>query len=106
MIGEGQKMPAAIVQPNFDFVKNWAKIHNVDIGESLEDLANNTAVQNRIWEEVENGNKHFGKWETIKRIELTPETWSIELDLLTPTFKPKRETILKRYKHLYDKIYN
>ena len=106
VIGEGQKMAAAIIQPNFDFVKNWAKIHNVDIGESLEDLANNTAVQNRIWEEVENGNKHFGKWETIKRIELTPETWSIELDLLTPTFKPKRETILKRYKHLYDKIYN
>lgn len=106
VIGEGQKMAAAIIQPNFDFVKNWAKIHNVDIGESLEDLVNNTAVQNRIWEEVENGNKHFGKWETIKRIELTPETWSIALDLLTPTFKPKRETILKRYKHLYDKIYN
>ena len=106
VIGEGQKMAAAIIQPNFDFVKNWAKIHNVDIGESLEDLANNTAVQNRIWEEVENGNKHFGKWENIKRRELTPDIWSIELDLLTPTFKPKRETILKRYKHLYDKIYN
>ena len=73
VIGEGQKMAAAIIQPNFDFVKNWAKIHNVDIGESLEDLANNTEVQNRIWDEVENGNKNFGKWETIKKIALTPE---------------------------------
>ena len=106
VIGEGQKMAAAIVQPNFDFVKNWAGIHNVNIGVSLEDIVNNKAVQERIWEEVEHGNKNFGKWETIKKIELTPEVWSIELDLLTPTFKPKRETILKRYKHLYDKIYN
>ncbi len=106
VIGEGQKMAAAIVQPNFDFVKNWAKIHEIDIGESLEDIVNNAKVQNRIWEEIENGNKNFGKWETLKKMELTPEIWSIELDLLTPTFKPKRETILKRYKHLYDKIYN
>jgi len=106
VIGEGQKMAAAIVQPNFDFVKNWAKIHAIDIGENLEDLVNNKEVQNRIWEEIENGNKNFGKWETIKKMELTPEIWSIELDLLTPTFKPKRETILKRYKHLYDNIYN
>ena len=106
VIGEGQKMAAAIVQPNFDFVKNWARIHKVKIGVSLEDIVNNKAVQERIWEEVEHGNKNFGKWETIKKIELTPEVWSIELDLLTPTFKPKRETILKRYKHLYDRIYN
>ncbi len=106
VIGEGQKMAAAIIQPNFDFVRNWAKIHNIDLGESLEDIVSNEKVKQRIWEEVEHGNKDFGKWETIKKIELTPEIWSIELDLLTPTFKPKRETILKRYKQLYDNIYN
>lgn len=26
VIGEGQKMPAAIVQPNFEFVKEWARL--------------------------------------------------------------------------------
>jgi len=106
VIGEGQKMAAAIVQPNFDFVKEWARRHNIEIGNSLEDLANNKAVKDRIMEEIEIGNKNFGKWETIKRIELTPEIWSVDNLLLTPTFKPKREVILKKYKHLYDKIYN
>ena len=106
VIGEGQKMPAAIIQPNYDFVKKWAKIHDVKLGDSLEEIANNEAVKNRIWEEVEKGNENFGHWETIKKIELTPEIWSIDLDLLTPTFKTKREAILKRYKHLYDNIYN
>lgn len=106
VIGEGQKMAAAIVQPNFTFVKEWAKRHHVELGSSLEELAESKAVKDRIMEEIEFGNKNFGKWETIKQIELTSEIWSVDNSLLTPTFKPKREVILKKYKHLYDKIYN
>ena len=37
---------------------------------------------------------------------MTPDVWSVDNELLTPTFKPKREVILKKYKHLYDKIYS
>jgi long-chain acyl-CoA synthetase len=106
VIGEGQKMAAAIVQPNFDFVKEWAKRHEISIGSSLEELVNSAEVKDRLMEEIDHGNKNFGKWETIKRIELTPEEWTVDNDLLTPTFKPKREVILKKYKHLYNKIYN
>jgi long-chain acyl-CoA synthetase len=105
VIGEGQKMPAAIVQPNFDFVKEWARRHDVKLGESIEEIAQDKAVHDRIMEEIEEGNANFGKWETIKKIEIAPEVWSVDNDLLTPTFKPKREVILKRYKHLYDRIY-
>jgi len=105
VIGEGQKMPAAIVQPNYEFVKEWARRHNVSCGNTPEEMAVNEAVHNRILEEIEDGNKLFGKWETIKKFEMTPETWTVDNDLLTPTFKPKREVILKTYKHLYDKIY-
>ncbi len=106
VIGEGQKMAAAIVQPHFEFIRNWAKIHKIDIGETLDDLVNCEEVKRRIFEEIEEGNKNFGKWETIKRIELTSEQWSVENDLLTPTFKPKRNVIIKKYKHLYDRIYD
>ncbi|UCE93885.1 MAG: long-chain fatty acid--CoA ligase [Flavobacteriaceae bacterium] len=105
VIGEGQKMPAAIVQPNFEFVKEWARRHDVSCGNTPEEMAVNPDVQKRIKEEIDIGNQNFGKWETIKRMELTPEIWSVDNNLLTPTFKPKREVILKKYKHLYDKIY-
>ena len=106
VIGEGQKMAAAIVQPNFKFIEEWAKRHEISIGNSMEELINCTEVKNRLMEEIDHGNKNFGKWETIKCIELTPEEWTVDNELLTPTFKPKREVILKKYKHLYDKIYN
>ena len=48
----------------------------------------------------------FGKWEQIKRFELTPEEWSIDGGHLTPTMKMKRKIIKEIYKDLYDKIYN
>lgn len=105
IIGEGQKMPAAILQPNFDFVREWARRHNVACGSTPEEMVNNEAVHNRIQEEIDHGNEQFGKWETVKSFKMTPEIWSVDNDLLTPTFKPKREVILKKYKHLYDMIY-
>jgi len=106
VIGEGQKMPAAILQPNFDFVREWARRHQVDCGKTPEEMVVNKEVHKRIMEEIEHGNKRFGQWETIKSFEMTPEIWSVDNGLLTPTFKPKREVILKRYKDLYDKIYS
>ena len=105
VIGEGQKMPAAIIQPNFDFLRNWAKIHHEPILQNNQYLIDNPIVIERIQQEIDEGNKNFGKWETIKRFELTPEVWGIDNGLLTPTMKPKRNEIILRYKHLYNKIY-
>ena len=105
VIGDGQKMAAAIVQPNFEFVKEWAKRHHQEIGSTMKEMAGSEKVKDRIMQEIEEGNKHFGQWETIKKIELTPEVWTVDNELLTPTFKPKRDVIIKKYKELYDRIY-
>lgn len=105
VIGEGQKMPAAIIQPNFEFLKEWARLHDEPIPEHIEDLVKNPHVVARYEKELKKGNKHFAKWETIKKFELTPEIWSVDNGLLTPTMKPKREQILNKFKHLYNKIY-
>ena len=105
VVGEGQKMPAAIVQPSFEFLREWARIHHEPIPGNNEDLIANPHVIARIGKEIKKGNKNFGKWETIKRFELTPDVWSIENNLLTPTMKPKRNEIIKKYLHLYNKIY-
>ena len=50
-------------------------------------------------------NKNFGKWEQIKKFELTPNEWSIDGGHLTPTMKMKRKIIKKIYIDLYEKIY-
>ncbi|KLT71417.1 MULTISPECIES: AMP-dependent synthetase/ligase [unclassified Flavobacterium] len=105
VIGEGEKMPAAFIQPNFEFVKEWAKIHKITLGGSNSEIASNAQVIKRIDEEVEGINEKFGHWEKIKRFELTPDVWSIDGGQLTPTLKLKRKIIKEIYKDLYVKIY-
>lgn len=106
VIGDGQKMPAAFIQPAFDFVKEWAKLHHITIGETNEEIISNPKVIDRIQEEVNELNKKFGNWEQIKRFELTPDLWTIPAGHLTPTLKLKRKVVLEKYQGLYDKIYN
>lgn len=106
VIGDGQKMPAAFIQPNFDFVKEWAKIHEITIGNTNEEIISNPELIARIQEEVNEINKKFGSWEQIKRFELTPDTWCIESGHLTPTMKLKRKVVIEKYKNLFQKIYN
>ena len=106
VVGEGQKMPAALIQPNFDFIKEWANRKGISVGFNLKEVCNNEEVIERIQEEVNNLNEKFGKWEQIKKFELTPNIWSIDSGELTPTLKLKRKVILEKYKHLYNKIYD
>ncbi|MBT8316099.1 MAG: long-chain fatty acid--CoA ligase [Lutibacter sp.] len=105
VVGEGQKMPSAIIQPHFEFLREWSRIHHEPILGNNQDLIENPHIIERIQQEIDHGNKSFGKWETIKRFELTPDIWGIDNGLLTPTMKPKRTEILKKYQHLYNKIY-
>jgi long-chain acyl-CoA synthetase len=106
VIGDGQKMPAAFIQPNFTFVKEWERIHGIDIVNTNEEIISNPKLIERIQEEINLLNKKFGSWEQIKRFELTPDIWSIDAGHLTPTMKLKRKVIMEKYKDLYDKIYS
>lgn len=106
VIGDGQKMPAAFIQPNFDFVKEWGNIHKLNLSSNNQEIISNEKVIARIQEEVDLYNEKFGNWEKIKRFELTTEVWSIEGGELTPTLKLKRKIIMEKYMDLYQKIYS
>jgi long-chain acyl-CoA synthetase len=106
VIGDGQKMPAAFIQPSFEFLKEWAVIHGLDIGKSNEEIISNEKVIERIQGEIDTLNEKFGNWEKIKRFELTPDVWSIEGGQLTPTLKLKRKIVMEKYIDLFHKIYN
>ena len=105
VVGEGEKMPCAFVQPEFDFVKRWAELHNLDIGQTPEEMVKSSELKKRIEKEIDKLNQKLGNWEQVKRIELTPEIWSVDNGMLTPTMKLKRKVIKERYIDLYNKMY-
>jgi len=105
VVGEGEKMPAALIQPNFEFIREWAEREEKQIGTTEEEIAASKEIIAIIQEETTKCNAHFGKWEQIKRFELTPTIWSIDGGELTPTMKMKRKVIKEIYTDLYNKIY-
>jgi len=99
VIGEGEKMPAAFIQPDFTFLKEWCKRHNI-IYTSNEEIIKNEQVVFRFKEEMETLNKDFANYEQVKMFELVAQPWTIDSGELTPTLKLKRKNILARYQNL------
>jgi long-chain acyl-CoA synthetase len=104
VVGEGEKMPAAIIQPNYEFLFEWAKRHNIGLEENADIISNNKVLK-RYQKEVDQANESFAKWEKIKQFRLTPDVWTVDDGHLTPTMKLKRKIIKEKYIDLYNDIY-
>lgn len=105
VIGEGEKMPAALIQPNFDFINDWVKRKKKNVETTIIAICSSEIIYRRIQKEIDEANEHFGKWEQVKKFELTPEIWTIDAGHLTPTMKMKRKVIKEKYSGLIEKIY-
>ncbi len=106
VIGENQKMPAALIQLNFEFVNDWIDKKNYSIDKNPTSIIASSEVREHIQIEIDKCNSRFGKWEQIKKFEITPDIWCIEGGHLTPTMKMKRSVIIKIYDDLVQKIYS
>lgn len=105
VVGEGEKMPCALIQPDFNFAQHWAERKNISIGTTPKEIANSPILKARIEKDIDYLNTKLGNWEQIKKIELTPVVWSIEDGHLTPTMKLKRKVVKEKFIDLYNKMY-
>ena len=105
VIGEDEKFVAALIVPNFEGVRSWARANDVDVPDDPAAICADERVHDRIADEVAAVNEAFEKHETIKRFRLVPEEFTEENDLLTPTLKKKRRNIRDRYAEQVADIY-
>lgn len=105
VMGEGEKMPTALIQPNFEFIKDWAARKDHPLGETNEEIIKDQRIINRIQKDVDYYNRKFGNWEQVKVFKLTPDVWTIESGHLTPTLKIKRKVVKEMYIDLYNEMY-
>ena len=104
VVGEGEKHPAALIQPDFQFLEAWAEKKGITFSDSA-DLVKNEVVRERIMEDVNEKNQSFGQSEQIKKIELCADVWSVDAGHLTPKLSLKRRNIMRLYTDLYENIY-
>ena len=105
VFGEGQKYAAAIILPDFNYLKEWCKQQQIEYTKPA-DIINVKEVKDRINQEVQKYNKFFGETEQIKRFTLVADEWTSGNGILTPTLKVRRKVVGEKYKNMIDAMFN
>lgn len=104
VIGESEKHPAAIVQPSFDYLKEWCKRKNIPYTTDAE-MVKVERIHNRIMKEIDFYNEGFAQYERVKKIILAPTVWGIDSGEMTPTMKIKRRVVMENFKDQIEDCY-
>lgn len=104
VLGENEKFAAALIVPDFSFVKTWCEKHNIKFTKN-EEMLNIKEVKDRLMREVQKINNLFGDTEKIKRFKFIADEWTTANGILTPTLKVKRTVILQKYHDVISRIY-
>jgi long-chain acyl-CoA synthetase len=96
LVGDKHKFACVLISPNFAVLEGWAKIHGVPDG-ARKALVQDAKVLERYQRIVNEVNATLAPFESIKRIAVVAEEWSIETDELTPSMKLKRRVVEKKY---------
>ncbi len=104
VIGESEKHPAAIVQPSFDYLKEWCKRKNIQYTTDAE-MVKVERIHNRIMKEIDLYNEGFAQYERVKKIILGPTVWGIDSGEMTPTMKIKRRVLMENFKDQIESCY-
>lgn len=104
VFGENQKFAAALILPDFVYLKDYCTRHNIPFTDH-QSLIANPEVQSIFNKEVKKYNPQFAHHEQIKSYELIADEWSMANGLLTPTLKVKRNVIEEMYKEQIAKLF-
>lgn len=104
VLGENKKFAAALILPDFVFLKAWCVKHKINYTTNVE-MLNNPDVKKRLKKEIDKYNHLFGSFEQIKRYQFVTDEWSPTNGFLSPTLKIKRNVIEEFYADKIDELF-
>jgi long-chain acyl-CoA synthetase len=104
MIGDKRKFASVIISPNFPLLEDWARANGLSWASRAE-LVQQTKVRDLYYGIVEDLNKSLAHFETIKKVLIVPDEFTIATGEITPTMKLKRRNVEARYGQLIEALY-
>jgi len=96
LVGDKHKFVCALISPNFAALEGWAKGQGIAVGDRAA-LVKDARVVKAYQEIVDKVNAGLANYETIKRVRVVGEEWSLEDGTMTPSMKLKRRVVEKKY---------
>ena len=94
VVGDNQKFVGAIVVPNFESLEKWADEEGIDLPENDYRAIEDPRVEEWVGGAIDEANEQLEKYEQIRDFALVAEEWTPENNMLTPSMKKVRTTIL------------
>jgi len=104
IIGDKRKYASVIISPHFPLLEDWARANGVTFT-SRQELVMSDKVRDLYRGIVEDLNKRLAHFETIKKIVVVADEFTVATGEITPTLKLKRRVIEAKYKQQIDEIY-
>ena len=96
LVGDKHKFACVLISPNFAALEGWAKGQGIAAGDHAA-LVKDAKVVKAYQEIVDKVNMGLPNYESMKRMSVVAEEWSVEDGTLTPSMKLKRRVVEKRY---------
>lgn len=100
--GDGKKYLTALVTLDEPAVRE----HLSDQVTPWEDLLKTEALRQLVDRQIEQVNQELASYETLKKVWISPQPLSVEDNLLTSSFKPRRKAIYERYGSQLEALYS
>ncbi len=104
LVGNRQRFVSALIIPNYELLKKWGTEQGIDVAD-LREFLKHDKVNQLIWQEIEEKQKSFARYESVKKFVLLAEPFNIEKDELTPSLKIKRNVVEKKYADIISRMY-
>ena len=104
LIGNTRKFVSAVFCPNFPVLERWAAEQGIGFQSRAELVGNPKVIAEykQIMDEVNSG---LAQFETVKKILVVPDEFTVDAGEITPTLKLRRRVIEQKYKEQIDSLY-
>ncbi len=101
--GDQRPHLVALVVPDPDFLTDWSK----SSGKSgdLADLADDPDLQKTLQDVLDRVNAKLSVVERVRRLQIAPEAFTIENEMMTPTMKLRRHVVKEVYGDALERLY-
>jgi long-chain acyl-CoA synthetase len=104
VVGNGRKFASALVYPNMEMLRSYASLKGFKC-EDDKQLLRDHRIVDLMDRQVDKHTAGLARYEKVKGIALLDRELSIEAGELTPTLKPRRRFIEKKYEALIEGLY-
>ncbi|ACF14703.1 AMP-dependent synthetase and ligase [Chloroherpeton thalassium ATCC 35110] len=104
VIGEGRKFPAALIVPNFLYLKAYCEHKGIHYTTN-EEILMNPLIQQKFEAHVQKYNEPFAQYMKIKKFIVLDHEWTAETGELSPKLSLRRKVILHRYHEQIERLY-